>query len=122
MKKIIILIAMFIMTANAGCNSYGNNSWKSTNCYHNGTSEHWNSYKTGNFTNTTYRNSNGIRGNTNQYNYGNGNYDRTYSNNQGYRSTTNKIGNSYYFRDNKGNYRTTTCVGGYCSCYGNACK
>lgn len=121
MKKIIMMIAILAIAAFAGCNSFGSNTWKSTNCYNNGTSQHWNSYKAGNFTNTTYSNSNGVYGNTNQFNYGNGNFNRTYTNNKGYSSTTNKIGNTYYFNDNKGNYRTTTCVGGYCSCTGNAC-
>ena len=122
MKKIIATIAIFAITVFAGCNSYGSGNWKTTDCYHNGTSEHWNSYNSGNFTNTTYSNSNGVRGNSNQYNYGNGNYDRTYTNNQGYRSTTTKLGNTYYFNDNQGNRRTTTCYGGYCTCTGNACK
>lgn len=122
MKKIIATVAIFAITVFAGCNSYDSGNWKTTDCYHNGTSEHWNSYNSGNFTNTTYSNSNGVHGNSNQYNYGNGNYDRTYTNNQGYRSTTTKVGNTYYFNDNQGNRRTTTCYGGYCTCTGNACK
>lgn len=72
-----MMIAIIAIAAFAGCNSFGSNNWKSTNCYNNGTSQHWNSYKAGNFTNTTYSNSNGVYGNTNQFNYGNGNFNRT---------------------------------------------
>ena len=121
MKNILIFIIFMAINIYAGCTSYGNENFNSTNCYNNGTSEHWDSYRSGNYTNTTYRNSNGVRGTTDQINYDNGNYNRTYRNNQGYRSTTDKIGNTY-FRDNQGNRRTITCFGNSCTCSGNACN
>lgn len=116
---IILLLAMVVY---ANCNSFGTNSFHTTNCYSNGVRETWNTTNTGNTSTTYYSNNQGTRGTSEQYNYGNGNYDRTYRNNSGYRSTTSKVGDTYYFRDNQGNRRTITCFGGFCSCTGNACK
>ena len=106
MKKIMSIIAITAIAAFAGCNSYGSGTYHSTNCYNNGTRQTWDTFKTGNMTQTYYNNSNGVRGTTNQFNYSNGNYHRTYTNNNGYRSTTEKVGNCYFFRDNQGNSRT----------------
>ncbi len=106
MKKVFIIIIAFAAIAFAGCNTFGSDTYSTTTCYNNGKSQTWTTTRTGNYTTTNYRNSDGKRGTTNQFNYGNGNYSRTYHNNDGYRSTTNKYGNCYTFRDSNGNYRT----------------
>lgn len=106
MKKAIFTILALAIAAFASCYTYGSDSYKTTNCYENGKSESWTTYKTGNYTTTNYSNSDGKRGTTNQTTFSNGDYHRTYRNNDGYSSTTNKYGRCYTFRDSYGNYRT----------------
>ena len=106
MKKTLIMIIALAVATFANCYTYGSDSYSTTNCYENGKRESWTTTRSGSMTTTTYRNSDGTTGRTNQYNYGNGDYNRTYRNNKGYSSTTTKSGNCYRFRDNNGNTRT----------------
>ena len=106
MKKIGILLMGLAISAYAGCSSFGGNGWHTTNCYEKGVRHTWQSNNFGSVTTTNYNNSDGTRGTSNQFNFGNGNYQRTYQNNNGYRSTTSKIGNCYFFNDNQGNRRS----------------
>lgn len=109
MKKIIHLILAFAFGCSyaANCNTYGTDNWSSTRCSDNGYRQTWDSYKSGNTTVTKYRNNQGTRGTSNQYNYTNGDYTRTYKNNNGYKSTVKKVGNCFYFKDNAGNRRSS---------------
>lgn len=106
MKYVFILILTLVINSAAGCNSFGNNSYHTTSCYDKGYRQTWNTSNYGSISTTYYSSNKGTRGTTNQYNWVNGNYNRTYRNNHGYRSTTTKTGNCYFFSDNQGNHRS----------------